>query len=333
MSPRLVFSLALAGLVCARAGAQNNSDPLTQQVRGVFERCQSAVVKIEAVDEHGKLSGSGFFVDPTGTLYTCYSVGGESRDIVVSQGDMKYTATRLAADPRSGLAILKVEARTPFLPIGKSKDLGAGSMVMTIGYPLDMPITPNFGCVGGWNLKYLQSYFAAAHLRANVPVQRGEGGAPLLNMNGEAVGILVSSLENGAGCFALPIEAAEKIRGDFMRFGELRPGWLGIKFSDGEKSAEGSAVRVEDFVRGAPAEKSGVRRGDILLQVGINKIATPDDVVNAAFYLTAGDEVPLTVSRDGERVELRIQPADHPDTPHPTAALPSAAGIPLKLSR
>src|SRR5581483_525923 len=235
MSPRRVFSCAFLALACAHARAQGNSDALTQQVRAVFERAQSAVVKIEAEDDHGKLSGTGFFVDPTGTLYTCYSVGGESHDIIISHGNMKYPATRLAADPRSGIAILKVEARTPFLPAGKSKELGVASMIMTIGYPMDMPITPNFGCVGGWNIKFLDRYFATAHIRANVPVQRGEGGAPLLNMNGEAVGVLICSLENGSGAFALPIEAAEKVRSDFMRFGEVRPGWLGIKFAEAEK--------------------------------------------------------------------------------------------------
>ncbi len=286
-----------------------------------------------AEDDHGRLSGTGFFVDPNGTLYTCYSVGGESHDIVVSHGDLKYPAHRIAADAHSGIAILKVDANTPFIPEGKSSQLTAASMIMTIGYPLDLAITPHFGCVGGWNLKYLDRYFATSHIRANVPVQRGEGGAPLLNMNGEAVGILISSLENGSGCFALPIEAAEKVRSDFMRFGEVRPGWLGIKFGEADEPAMGSAVCVEDLVGGAPAEKAGVQRGDILLRVGQLKIQTPDDVLNAAFYLTAGDEVPVTVERDGEKVELKVVLGEHPGATPVTAALPEIPDPPLKLDR
>jgi S1-C subfamily serine protease len=169
-----------------------------------------------------------------------------------------------------------------------------------------------------------------------VPVQRGEGGAALLNMNGEAVGILVSSFDNGSGCFALPIEAAEKVRKDIMRFGEARPGWLGIKFGAAPNEADGSAVQIEDFVDGAPAPKSGLEKGDILLQVGTSPVKTPDDVLNAAFYLTAGDEVPITISRDGQKLSFKVQPGEHPAMPRHTAAvaLPSPPpGMPLKMDR
>ncbi|MEA3188477.1 MAG: serine protease Do [Chthoniobacter sp.] len=330
MSPHRVSKTALAlFFLCAAARAESDSDALTRQVRALFDRCQKAVVKVEATDEHGQISGSGFFVDPNGTLYTSYSVGGQSRDIVVSHGDTKYPATRLVADPRSGIAILKVDAQTPFLPAGKSKELSEASMVMTIGYPMDMAITPNFGCVGGWNMKYLGRYFFTAHIRANVPVQRGEGGAPLLNMNGEAVGVLISSLENNAGCFALPIEAAEKVRADFMRFGQVRPGWLGIKFVETTQSTADSNVQVDDFADNAPAEKSGVERGDILLRVGESKIEKVDDVLNAAFYLTAGDEVPVTVSRHGEKLDLKVTLTLHPAM----ATMPVASGAPLPPPR
>jgi serine protease Do len=331
----LIFTAALfLPLKNARAAS---SDALSEQTRAVFERCKNAVVKIEAMDDHGSLSGSGFFVDPNGTLYTCYSVGGESRDIVITAGDMKYPAKRLAADPRSGIAILKVETeKAPFLTLGKSKDLRVASMVITIGYPLDLPLTPNVGCVGGFDMRNGQRYFVTAHIRANVPAQRGEGGAPLLDMNGEAVGILVSSFDNGSGCFALPIEAAEKVRKDVMRFGEPRPGWLGIKFGAAPNEADGSDVQIEDFVDGAPAMKSGLEKGDVLLQIGSASVKRPGDVLDAAFYLTAGDDIPVTISRAGQKLTFKIQPGDHPSLPRHTAAAALSSpppGMPLKMER
>src|SRR5471030_3023394 len=107
---------ALLPLLPSRACA----DPLSSAMQAVFERDSSAVVKIEAQDDSGPLSGTGFFVDPNGTIFTNYSVGGESRDIVISYGPDRYPATRVAADPRRGMAIIKVEAqKTPFLPVGK----------------------------------------------------------------------------------------------------------------------------------------------------------------------------------------------------------------------
>lgn len=85
MRLRRAFSFGLVALSCAAARAQ--TDALSREMRSVFNRSEQAIVKVEATDEHGKLSGTGFFIDPSGTLYTCYSVGGESRDLVVTQGE------------------------------------------------------------------------------------------------------------------------------------------------------------------------------------------------------------------------------------------------------
>jgi serine protease Do len=322
MSLHRASSLALALSLLLTGGAWAGADPLSSEVQGVFARSAGAVVKIEAWDNNGPLSGTGFFIDPNGTVYTNFSVGGESHDIVIPYGGQRYRATRLAADPRSGLAILKVEAqKTPFLPLGKSSDLGVASLVMTIGYPLDLPITPNVGCVGGFSICYGDRYFAVSHIRANVPAQRGEGGAPLLNMNGEVVGILESSLDGGAGCFVLPIEAAEKVQSDVVRYGEARPGWLGIRFdkSDGPDNA----IEVQGFVDDSPAAKSGIQPGDLILQVAGHKISSLDDVLNAAFYLTAGEEIPLTVSRGGQTMDIKVTPGPNPldAVPNPVFSL------------
>ena len=322
------FAFVITGLCGTDARAGSLLDSITQEVRAVFERSKNAVVKIEAVDEHGRLAGTGFFIDPNGTIYTAYTVGGESHDIVVSHGDMKWIATRLLGDSRSGIAILKVEAQTPFLPLGKSETLAVASPVIAVGYPMDLPLSPNFGTVGGFDIVYLGHPFVTAHIRANVPVQRGEGGAPLLNENGEVVGILISSIDSGSGCFALPIEAAEKVRKDFMRFGEARPGWLGICVGEAPHETEGSLALVDDLVEGAPAEKFGVQKGDVLLQIGDKKITSRLDMLNASFYITAGDEIPIAVSRKGEKLSLKVQAADHPSMTHRIApASPEVKGI------
>jgi serine protease Do len=307
-SLRQVFSLAITGLLVLPGGLRAGTDPLSAQVQAIFQRCAPAVVKIEAEDEDGPLSGTGFFVDPNGTIYTNYSVGGESHDIWISYGAARYPAARLVpADPRSGLAILKIDAqKTPFLPLGKAANLSVSSLVMTIGYPLDLPMGPGVGFVGGFSISDGSKYFAVSHIRANVPAQPGEGGAPLLNMDGEVVGILESSLDTGAGCFALPIEAAEKVQTDIVRYGEARPGWLGIKFDKAEGSE--TQIEVQGFVPGSPAEKSGIQPGDLIEKVGDRAISSPEDVMNAAFYLTAGEEVPLTLSRNGQTVEVKVVP-------------------------
>lgn len=315
--------IAIPSLLKGQVQAQAAPSALSNEIQQVFERSKAAVVKIQAVDEHGPLSGSGFFIDPNGTLYTSYTIGGESHDIVVLQGDKKFNASRLVADPRSGIAILKVETTaTAYIPLGKSSDLGIASMILTVGYPLDLPVTPSFGLVAGFDIKYSGRYFATAHIRANMPVQRGEGGAPLLNLSGEAVGILISCIDDHVGCFALPIEAAEKVRRDYMRFGEVRPGWLGILIQPAEKEVEGSTAQVQQTLADTPASKSdALLKGDILLQVAGKKISSPEDVLNASFFLSAGDQVPIKIARDGKVLELTLLAGDHPMMPHPTASV------------
>jgi serine protease Do len=300
----LIFCLVAA--LAPGARAEGVFEAISKEVQAVYAQHRSAVVRIQALDEHGPLSGSGFYVDPNGTIFTSYTIGGDTTDIVVCSGDTKLPAERLLGDARSGIAILKVKAQTPFLAAGKSSDLGIAAPVIVIGYPMDLPATPNFGTVGGFDLKYLGRYFSPAYIRADMPVERGEGGAPLLNLKGEVVGILISPLENGVGCFALPIEAAEKVYGDFMRFGEARPGWLGITVGDTQHDGQGPP-EVRDIIDGSPAAKSGLRKGDVLLRIGDKRIQEPEDVLDASFYLTAGDAVSLVVSRDGKETTLQVQ--------------------------
>src|SRR6476660_8947338 len=275
---------------------------ISHQVKEIFQRCAKAVVKIHGVDEHSEICGTGFFIDPTGTLYTAYTVGGEAGNFTIEFEGKKYPARQLLADIRSGTAMLKVDETTPALPIGKSEELEVAAPVVAIGFPLDLRETPSFGMVAGFDRKCLGRYFSTTHLRVNIPTQRGEAGAPLLNMNGEVVGIVVSSLENNSACYAVPIEAAEKIRSDFVRFGEARHGWVGINVSEAAKPVEGSRAEMTQIMDDTPAARSGIKPGDILLQVGRKRVTQPEDVLDASFFITAGDIVPITVTRGDQKL-------------------------------
>ncbi len=273
-------AIAIAFAFCSGAGLllaqEQPATTISHQVRDVFERAARAVVKIHGVDEHSEICGTGFFVDPTGTLYTAYTVGGEAGHFTVEFDGKKYPARQLLADIRSGTAMLKVDETTPALAIGKSDELQVATPVVSIGYPLDLPKTPNFGLIGGFDRKCLGRYFSTIHLRANVPIQRGEAGAPLFNMKGEVVGIVVSGLESNSACYAVPIEAAEKIRSDFVRFGEARHGWIGVNnVSPASHEVDGSRAMVTQVADDTPAALSGIKEGDVLLRVGKKKSRIP----------------------------------------------------------
>src|SRR5438477_2727962 len=323
-------AIAIAFAFCSGAGLllaqEQPATTISHQVRDVFERAARAVVKIHGVDEHSEICGTGFFVDPTGTLYTAYTVGGEAGHFTVEFGGKRYPARQLLADIRSGTAVLKVDETTPALAIGKSDELQVATPVVSIGYPLDLPKTPNFGMIAGFDRKCLGRYFSTIHLRVNAPTQRGEAGAPLLNMKGEVVGIVVSGLESNSACYAVPIEAAEKIRSDFVRFGEARHGWIGVNnVSPASHEVDGSRAMVTQVADDTPAALSGIKEGDVLLRVGKKKITDPEDIFDASFYITAGDIVPITVMRGDQKLTFDVQAAMHPATR--TGVLLASPGI------
>lgn len=313
-SKRRVVALAL--IFCSGGSflfaQEQPATAISHQVKDIFVRAAKAVVKIHGVDEHSEICGTGFFVDPTGTVYTAYTVGGEAGNFTIEFEGKKCPARQLLADVRSGTAILKIDENTPTLPIGKSEELEVATPVLAIGYPLDLPKTPNFGMVAGFDRKYLGRYFSTTHLRLNLPTQRGEAGAPLLNMKGEVVGIVVSSLENNSACYAVPIEAAEKIRSDFVRFGEARHGWVGINVSEAAQPVEGSRAQMTQILEDTPAARSGIKSGDILVQVGRKKVTQPEDVLDASFFITAGETVPITVMRGDQKLIFHVQATLHP---------------------
>ncbi|HSI13824.1 MAG TPA: S1C family serine protease [Chthoniobacter sp.] len=325
--------IACAAASCSALAADGESPPLLdaiqREVQNIFEKCRSSVVRIEATDQHGYLSGTGFFIDPNGLLYTSYTVGGESHDIQVAFGGAHYPAHRLVSDVRSGIAILKIDAQTPFLTFGNSRQLALASPVIAIGYPMALPLTPVFGTVGGFDLKYQGRYFATSHIRANLPVQRGEGGAPMVNSRGEVVGILISRL-GADNAFALPIEAAEKIRKDFVRFREVRPGWIGVRIKPLEEPLDGSTAAIEETLPDAPGQKAGLLPGDVIVRIGDHQITSTEDVLDASFFLTAEDDTVIRVYREGSERQFTVTPTDNPDARVSTTNPPEP---PLKIDR
>jgi serine protease Do len=145
-------------------------------------------------------------------------------------------------------------------------------------------------------------------------VQPGFGGAPVLNFKGEVVGIVVAGIEGNEGCYILPINAAEKTRSDFARFGELKPGWVGISVEAIDDNSLPSTARVSALQPSAPASQAGVKEGDILLSVGDIAIRAPEDILDASFYLTAEDETTVTVLRGGKEQKFTFRAAESPSS-------------------
>jgi len=303
----VLLSLTTAGGLLAQEASV--ADSISAQVRRVFHERSSAVVRVEATDRHG----TGFFADPSGTVYTLASTVSDAEEVVVIHGGKKLPARVLLSDPRSGVALLKVQDESPFIPVGDSHSLSLASPVIALGYPMDLDLNPSFGTIGGFDRKFLGKFFVTTHLRVNVPVQAGFGGAPLLNMQGEVVGMVIAGLGDGSLCFVLPIEAVEKVRADYARYGEVRPGWVGVNVLD-EGSKDRPKVVVAQLGPDTPASRSGLLEGDELIQVGNVPITCAEDILDAAFFLTAGDPVTIKFLRDGQPTSVTVNSINHPAT-------------------
>ena len=119
----------------------------------------------------------------------------------------------------------------------------------------------------------------------------------------------MSSVDSGSACYALPIDAAEKIRRDYVRFGDPRHGWIGIDVQEATKPLGDSSAEMTQIRENTPAAGSGLQAGDILLQVGNVPVHQPEDVIDASFFISAGDAVPITVRRGDQKLTFTVQAA------------------------
>lgn len=293
-------------------------ESISSTVCHLMESSKAAIVKIEARDPQGIIKGTGFFIDPMGTIITLSAITEDAEEILVWQNGESSPAELLTSDPRSGIALLRAPSSGRFLQMSLPDQTEVADPVVLLGYPLDMDLSPGFGLVAGKDRKIGAYYFPTTHYRINLPVLRGQGGSPVLNLEGEVIGVVTSSVDGGATCYALPIAAAEKIRRDFVRFGEPRHGWVGALVEDADEAVQGSKAVVCEVDPEGPGGQAGLQPGDVLLQIGQKQIHCREDILEASFFLTSGDPASIQILRDGQPLQLEAQTTLHPSARKPT---------------
>lgn len=327
MHPRAAFNfskwptvLAVTLLVALGASSGRAEEPdmatcINSQFTKIFEQSRKSIVRVQASDALGVRLGSGFFIDPTGMIYTHAGVVLNAEDVSVVFNGALLPAHVVTMDERSGIALLKTDCTSPFLKIGNSDNATTAMPVIAIGFPEDRETSPSFGLIAGRDRQHMGEYFSTTHIRANMPVSRGEGGAPVMNLNGEVIGILVARINESASCHILPIKAAEKIRQDIARYGELRHGWVGVEVEDSPEPVNGSTAKITALSPLAGAEQQGLKTGDIIQSIGTMPVTSSEDVIDASYFLTAGEPAMVKIIRDGQAMEIPVTPKMRPGTP------------------
>jgi serine protease Do len=270
--------------------------------------------------------GSGVIIDgEKGYIITNHHVVARASEIkVITSGQDEYQAKILGSDPRSDLAVLQVEAgrKIPEIKMGDSDDLMIGETVIAIGNPFGLSHTVTTGVISALERSVRAEERVYRHfIQTDASINPGNSGGPLLNIDGELIGINTAIYQKAQGIgFAIPINKAKRIVNELIRAGEVRPLWLGLEIQDMSpelranfafpKDKEG--VLVSDVVEEGPAAKAGLKRGDIILNVEGNSVASISDYRDVLAEYTPGDRLRLEVFRKGRTLPVEVEPSPFP---------------------
>ena len=252
--------------------------------------------------------GSGFIIKENGTVITNNHVIANADDILVRVDNKEYKAKVIGADPYMDIAVLKMETTDKFKPVnfGDSDKARVGDWVVAIGNPFGLGGTVTSGIISARNRDINLTRYDD-FIQTDASINQGNSGGPLFNLKGEVVGINTAIIAPGqAGSigigFAIPANAASNVIDQLINFGETRRGWLGVRIQEVTKEiAEAVKLKktegalVASVGEKSPADKAGIKAGDIILEFDGKKI----DVMRTLPKVVAGTEV-------GKNVQLKI---------------------------
>jgi len=266
--------------------------------------------------------GSGIIMDAQGYILTNNHVaGGASKIDVLLWNGKHYPAKLVGADPKTDLAVIKIspDKPLPFATFGDSDKVQVGQWVVAIGQPLGLSQTVTQGIISAkhrTNIMNPSSY--EDFLQTDAAINPGNSGGPLLNLQAEVIGINSAIMSQSGGFegigFSIPSNMALHVAKQLIAHGKVERGWLGVSIQNltpalaksfGAKGLNGALVA--DVVKAGPADKAGLKRGDIILAFGGNHIKDADTLRNDVAIAPIGQDTKVTVLRNGKQVELKVK--------------------------
>ncbi len=260
--------------------------------------------------------GSGFIIDREGYILTNNHVVEKASSIKVKLSDDKeYDAKVIGRDAKTDIALIKIDAKhnLPVAAFGDSTKLEVGDWVVAIGNPFGLEQTVTAGIVSAKG-RVIGAGPYDDFIQTDASINPGNSGGPLFNLKGEVVGINTAIVSGGQGIgFAIPINVAKEMLAQLKSKGRVARGWLGVVIqkitpeiakSFGLKESEGALV--SDVMEQSPAEKAGIKRGDIIISFNEKKIKDMDMLPRLVGATEIGKQVKVGIIRDGKNFEVNI---------------------------
>src|SRR5215472_3278650 len=293
--------------------------------------------------EDVRAAGSGVIVDARGFILTNAHVVENAAEIEVRlSDDRKFPGQVVGRDPKTDLAIVKIEPGASALPVaelGDSDTLRPGQWAIAIGNPFGLDRTVTAGIISATGRTRVGVATYEAFIQTDASINPGNSGGPLLNLEGRVIGINTAIVSTGQGIgFSIPINMAKEIMGQLMANGRVVRGWLGIAIQDltpelaaGFGVKPGSGVLVSEVMKDSPAEAGGVKSGDIITQFGGAVIKDVTDLQKKVAAVEPGRPTPMVVIRDKASTPLTIAVGEQPGEEKVVAAAPQEQMLGLKV--
>jgi len=291
--------------------------------------------------------GSGVIVDATGIALTNAHVVENATNIeIVTLDGSKHKAKLVGLDKKTDLAVLKLDdgkGTFPHARLGDSDKMSVGDWVIAVGSPFGLQATVTAGIISAKARQIGQGPFDD-FLQTDAAINPGNSGGPLVNMQGEVIGINTAIVAGGSGIgFAIPSNMARKIYTELQAKGRVTRGWLGVSIqpltpelakSFGAK--DGKGVLLSEVMSDSPAAKAGMQSGDILLEFQGKKMEAPADLQRAVGFASPGTSAKVKVWRDQGEKTLEVKIGEAPDDqreargPGPRGGGTSALGLEVR---
>jgi serine protease Do len=268
--------------------------------------------------------GSGFIISKDGYILTNNHVVGDADKITVRLNDRReFKAKTIGTDPNSDVALIKIDGAEdlPVLPLGDSDALEVGEWVMAIGNPFGLSHTLTVGVVSakGRNSVGINDY--EDFIQTDAAINPGNSGGPLINMKGEVVGINTAIYSKSGGYmgigFAIPINMVKAIKKQLIKTGQVTRGYLGVTIQDLTKDLresfginEKQGVLIADVSEDSPAERAGIKRGDLVIGFNGKKVKDVGQFRNMVALTPPKTEAKMVVIRNGKRTEITVKLGD-----------------------